>query len=185
MIDRVKWVKETYPHIQVIGEQHRHCQSRIGWSPVKTRMPSKSVSVRDRFALSVSWQVSACRLWPPFTTLPKPSKARAFPLIADGGVRFSGGDIAKALAAGALQRHARRYVCRHGRSAGRNRALLPRPLVQILSRYGFLGRDEARLLPTAASETKPTAQTNTSPGGIRKAAFLTKARLSNTSSTSC
>ena len=64
------------------------------------------------------------------------------PLIADGGVRFSG-DVAKAIAAGAHTRDAREPVRRHRGIARRDRAL-PGPLVQVLPRHGVALGDAGR-----------------------------------------
>ena len=64
-------------------------------------------------------------------------------VIADGGIKYSG-DIVKALAAGALLRHARQYARGHGRSSRRDRNLSG-PFLQGVPRHGFSGRNGARL----------------------------------------
>lgn len=60
VIDRVRWVKETIRTSKSSAATSPLPKPLWIWSP-PARMPSKSVSVRDRFAPPVSWQVSACR----------------------------------------------------------------------------------------------------------------------------
>ena len=83
---------------------------------------------------------------PQLTAIMDASKRRqepARPVIADGGIKYSG-DLAKALAAGADVRHGRLAARRHRRDAGRG-VSLSGPLLQGLSRHGLGRRDGARL----------------------------------------
>ena len=59
VIDRVRWVKETYPHIQVIGGNIATAKAALDWW-LPVRMLLKSVSARVRFVRPVSWQAWAC-----------------------------------------------------------------------------------------------------------------------------
>ena len=136
VIDRVRWVKETYPHIQVIGGNIATAKAALdlvaaGADAVKVGIGPGSICTTRIVAGVGVPQLTAIH------NVSEALKGTGVPLIADGGIRFSG-DIAKALAAGAYKRHARRYVCRYGRSTGRNRTL-PRPLLQVLPRMGSLG----------------------------------------------
>ena len=72
------------------------------------------------------------------------------PVIADGGIRYSG-DITKALAAGAALRHARRPVRRPGREPGADDHLQGAEL-QDLPRHGVARGDGGRLRATATSQ---------------------------------
>ena len=78
---------------------------------------------------------------PQITAIYQSAKAAAgrVPIIADGGIRYSG-DITKALAAGAHVRDDRRAVRRAGREP-RRYDHLPRPELQDLSRHGLARRD--------------------------------------------
>lgn len=98
VIDRVAWVKKTYPHIQVIGGNIATGEAALalrdaGADAVKVGIgPGSICTTRIVAGIGVP-QISAID-----------SVATALndeiPLIADGGIRFSG-DIAKAIAAGA------------------------------------------------------------------------------------
>ncbi|EGH41068.1 inosine-5'-monophosphate dehydrogenase [Pseudomonas syringae pv. pisi str. 1704B] len=87
----------------------RRCRSSAATSPLAKQpghwlpqapMQSRSVSARAPSAPRVSLLVSACRRSAPSPTSPLPLKALAVPMIADGGIRFSG-DLSKAIVAGA------------------------------------------------------------------------------------
>ena len=99
VLDRVKWVKETYPHVQVIGGNIATAQAALdlvaaGADAVKVGIGPGSICT-TRIVAGVGV--------PQLTAIHKVSEAlkgTGVPLIADGGIRFSG-DIAKALAAGA------------------------------------------------------------------------------------
>lgn len=99
VIDRVKWVKENYPQVQVIGGNIATAEAAIaladaGADGVKVGIgPGSICTTRIVSGIGVP-QISAV------ANVAEALKDRGVPLIADGGIRFSG-DIAKALAAGA------------------------------------------------------------------------------------
>ncbi|MEH6628267.1 MAG: IMP dehydrogenase [Motiliproteus sp.] len=99
VIDRVRWVKETFPQVQVIGGNIATAEAAIaladaGADGVKVGIgPGSICTTRIVAGIGV----------PQITAVANVSAAlakRGVPLIADGGVRFSG-DLAKAIAAGA------------------------------------------------------------------------------------
>ena len=99
VLDRVKWVKETYPHVQVIGGNIATAQAALdlvaaGADAVKVGIgPGSIYTTRIVAGVGVP-QLTAIH------NVSEALKGTGVPLIADGGIRFSG-DIAKALAAGA------------------------------------------------------------------------------------
>ena len=99
VLDRVKWVKRTYPQIQVIGGN------------IATRTGAKALVDHGADGVKVgigpgsicTTRVVAGVGVPQITAIQHVSEALAgtgVPCIADGGIRFSG-DVAKAIAAGA------------------------------------------------------------------------------------
>ncbi len=99
VIDRVRWVKETYPHIQVIGGNIATAKAAldlvtVGADAVKVGIGPGSICTTRIVAGVGVPQLTAIH------NVAEALKGTGVPLIADGGIRFSG-DIAKALAAGA------------------------------------------------------------------------------------
>ncbi len=98
VIDRVAWIKKTYPHIQVIGGNIATGEAAIalfeaGADAVKVGIgPGSICTTRIVAGIGV----------PQMSAIDNVAKAlnNRIPLIADGGIRYSG-DIAKAIAAGA------------------------------------------------------------------------------------
>ncbi len=99
VLDRVKWVKKTYPHMQVIGGN------------IATRDAAKALVDHGADGVKVgigpgsicTTRVVAGVGVPQITAIQHVAEALAgtgVPCIADGGIRFSG-DVAKAIAAGA------------------------------------------------------------------------------------
>jgi len=99
VIDRVRWVKETYPELQVIGGNIATAEAAIaladaGADGVKVGIgPGSICTTRIVAGIGVP-QISAV------ADVSTALEGRDVPVIADGGIRFSG-DIAKAIAAGA------------------------------------------------------------------------------------
>ncbi|WP_133013131.1 IMP dehydrogenase [Marinomonas flavescens] len=99
VIDRVRWVKENFPHIQVIGGNIATAEAAIaladaGADGVKVGIgPGSICTTRIVTGVGVP-QISAV------ANVAEAMSPRGIPVIADGGVRFSG-DISKAIAAGA------------------------------------------------------------------------------------
>ncbi|WP_166265933.1 IMP dehydrogenase [Marinobacter caseinilyticus] len=99
VIDRVRWVKQTYPEVQVIGGNIATADAAIalveaGADAVKVGIgPGSICTTRIVAGIGVP-QITAV------SNVAAALKDHGVPLIADGGVRFSG-DIAKAIAAGA------------------------------------------------------------------------------------
>ncbi|UOO81222.1 IMP dehydrogenase [Uruburuella testudinis] len=99
VLDRVKWVKEHYPHVQVIGGNIATAQAALdlvaaGADAVKVGIGPGSICTTRIVAGVGVPQLTAIH------NVSEALKGTGVPLIADGGIRFSG-DIAKALAAGA------------------------------------------------------------------------------------
>ena len=99
VLDRVKWVKKTFPKAQVIGGNIATANAAKalvdhGADAVKVGIGPGSICTTRIVAGVGVPQISAVQ------NVAKALAKSGIPLIADGGIRFSG-DIAKALAAGA------------------------------------------------------------------------------------
>lgn len=99
VIDRVKWVKANYPEVQVIGGNIATGQAAkdlvaAGADAVKVGIGPGSICTTRIVAGVGVPQISA------IDNVAQALEGTGVPLIADGGIRFSG-DMAKALAAGA------------------------------------------------------------------------------------
>ena len=99
VIDRVRWVKDTYPEVQVIGGNIATAAAaralvEAGADAVKVGIGPGSICTTRIVAGVGVPQISAV------ADIAEALKGTDVPVIADGGVRFSG-DIAKIIAAGA------------------------------------------------------------------------------------
>ncbi len=99
VIDRVRWIKNNYPHIDVIGGNIVTGEAALdlikaGADGVKVGIGPGSICTTRIVAGVGMPQLSA------INNVAKAILGTGVPLIADGGIRFSG-DLAKALAAGA------------------------------------------------------------------------------------
>ncbi|MFK0573434.1 IMP dehydrogenase [Endozoicomonas sp.] len=99
VIERVKWVKENYPQVQVIGGNIATAEAgkalvAAGADGVKVGIgPGSICTTRIVTGIGVP-QISAV------ANVAEALKGTGVPVIADGGIRFSG-DLAKAIVAGA------------------------------------------------------------------------------------
>jgi IMP dehydrogenase len=99
VLDRVKWVKTQFPHIQVIGGNIATASAALalvehGADGVKVGIGPGSICTTRIVAGVGVPQITA------INNVTEALKGSGVPMIADGGIRYSG-DIAKALAAGA------------------------------------------------------------------------------------
>ncbi|MFD1260241.1 IMP dehydrogenase [Entomomonas asaccharolytica] len=99
VLDRVRWAKQNYPDLQVIGGNIATGEAAIaladaGADGVKVGIGPGSICTTRVVAGVGVPQISA------IANVAAALKDRDIPLIADGGIRFSG-DLAKAIAAGA------------------------------------------------------------------------------------
>ncbi len=99
VIDRVRWVKENYPQMQVIGGNIATAAAaralvEAGADAVKVGIGPGSICTTRIVAGVGVPQITA------ISDVADELKGTGVPLIADGGIRYSG-DLAKALAAGA------------------------------------------------------------------------------------
>ena len=135
-------IRKTFPKAADHRRQRRHRRRRRRrWSrPAPTR--SRSASARARSARRASSPASACRRSPPSATARARSSGWASPIIADGGIKYSG-DVAKAHRRRRPHRDDRLAVRRHRRGAGRGRPL-PGPQLQGVPRHGLARRDAGR-----------------------------------------
>jgi len=99
VLDRVSWIKKHYPDIQVIGGNIATSEAALdlkkaGADGVKVGIGPGSICTTRIVAGVGVPQITA------IDNVASALKGSGIPLIADGGIRFSG-DIAKAIAAGA------------------------------------------------------------------------------------
>lgn len=99
VLDTVKWIKTTYPSVQVIGGNIATAEAALalvemGADGVKVGIGPGSICTTRVVAGVGMPQITAVM------NVAKALKGTGVPVIADGGVRYSG-DIAKAIAAGA------------------------------------------------------------------------------------
>ncbi|MET3119501.1 IMP dehydrogenase [Undibacterium sp. GrIS 1.8] len=99
VLDRVRWVKTNYPHIEVIGGNIATAAAALalvehGVDAVKVGIGPGSICTTRIVAGVGVPQITA------IANVANALKGTGVPCIADGGVRFSG-DVSKALAAGA------------------------------------------------------------------------------------
>lgn len=99
VIERVRWVKENYPSIQVVGGNIATAEAALalaeaGADAVKVGIGPGSICTTRIVAGVGVPQISA------IADVATALKDLGIPVIADGGIRFSG-DLAKAIAAGA------------------------------------------------------------------------------------
>jgi IMP dehydrogenase len=99
VIDRVRWIKDKYPQVDVIGGNiataaAAKALAEAGADGVKVGIGPGSICTTRIVAGVGVPQLSA------ISNVAKELEATGIPVIADGGIRFSG-DVAKALAAGA------------------------------------------------------------------------------------
>jgi IMP dehydrogenase len=99
VLDRVSWVKKHFPHVQVIGGNIATAAAardlvKAGADAVKVGIGPGSICTTRIVAGVGVPQITAV------SNVAKELEGTGVPLIADGGIRYSG-DVAKALAAGA------------------------------------------------------------------------------------
>ncbi|MGR9100500.1 MAG: IMP dehydrogenase, partial [Gammaproteobacteria bacterium] len=98
-LDRVRWIKKHYPDLQVIGGNIATAEAAIalaeaGADGVKVGIGPGSICTTRIIAGVGVPQITAVN------NVSEALKGTGIPLIADGGIRYSG-DVSKALAAGA------------------------------------------------------------------------------------
>jgi IMP dehydrogenase len=134
VIERVRWVKKNYPQVDVIGGNiatgaAARALVEAGADGVKVGIGPGSICTTRIVAGVGVPQITAIR-----QRVAGASPRHGVPLIADGGVRYSG-DIAKAIAAGANSVMIGGMFAGDRGSARRDRAV-PGPQLQELPRHG-------------------------------------------------
>jgi IMP dehydrogenase len=99
VLDRVRWIKKTYPQVQVIGGNIATAKAardlvKAGADAVKVGIGPGSICTTRIVAGVGVPQISAIQ------NVSAALKSGGIPMIADGGIRYSG-DMSKAIAAGA------------------------------------------------------------------------------------
>lgn len=99
VLDRVRWVKQNFPHVEVIGgniatAEAARALADMGADAVKVGIGPGSICTTRIVAGVGVPQITAIQ------NVSEALQGSGIPMIADGGIRYSG-DIAKAIAAGA------------------------------------------------------------------------------------
>ncbi len=152
VIDRVRWVKQNFPQVEVIGGNIATGAAARGAG--RSRCRRRQGRHRPRLDLHHPHRGRCGRAADHRHRQRAPTalKGTGVPMIADGGIRYSG-DIAKAMAAGADTRHDGRHVRRHRRSAGRSRSSTRAARYKCYRGMGSHRRHAGRAPPTATSRT--------------------------------
>ncbi len=137
VIDRVRWVKQNFPEVQVIGGNiatgaAAKALAEAGADAVKVGIGPGSICTTRIVAGVGVPQISA------IANVAAALEGTGVPLIADGGIRFSG-DLSKAIVAGASCVMMGSMFAGTEEAPGEDRTV-PGPFVQGLSRHGFAGR---------------------------------------------
>jgi IMP dehydrogenase len=141
VIERVRWVKQNYPQVDVIGGNIATGAAALalveaGADAVKVGIGPGSICTTRIVAGVGVPQIMA------IDNVATALKGTGVPLIADGGIRYSG-DIAKAIGRRRQHHHDGRHVRGHRRSARRSDPV-PGPQLQELPRHGQHRRHAAR-----------------------------------------
>jgi IMP dehydrogenase len=102
----VRWVKKHYPQVDVIGGNIATGRRRAGAGRSRRRRVKVGIGPGSICTTRIVAGVGVPQIMPS-TTWPRRCAGTGVPLIADGGIRYSG-DIAKAIAAGATRDDGRR-----------------------------------------------------------------------------
>lgn len=140
VIDRVRWVKQNFPEVQVIGGNIATGDAakalvEAGADGVKVGIGPGSICTTRIVAGVGVPQISAV------ANVAAALAGTGVPLIADGGIRFSG-DLSKAIVAGASAVMIGSMLAGYRRGTGRGRAV-PGPFLQGVPRHGLAGRHGA------------------------------------------
>ncbi len=151
VIERVRWVKTNYPQVDVIGGNIATGAAALAL--VEAGADAVKVGIGPGLDLHhANRHRRGCAADHGHRIVSKAIAGSGVPLIADGGIRYSG-DLAKAIAAGA---HSAMMggVRRHRRGARRG-GVVPGPKLQELPRHGFDWAQCSRARPTATSRKAP------------------------------
>ena len=155
VLERVKWLRKSYPDMRliagnVVSAEGAEALIEAGVDGVKAGVGPGSICT-TRIVAGVGV--------PQITAVAEVSAAavrHGVPVIADGGVRYSG-DIAKAIAAGAHCAMIGSLFAGTEEAPGGSRAL-PGAVVQVVPGHGLAGGHVAAvwIVPTAISRTPPS-----------------------------
>ena len=141
LLDTVKMIKKQHPTVELVAGNIATAEAakdllNAGVDAVKVGVGPGSICTTRIVSGSGMPQLTA------IADCAKVLEGSGVPIVADGGVKFSG-DISKALAAGASVGHARRITRRDRGVPGRDRAL-PGENVQGVPRHGIDRRHGTR-----------------------------------------
>ena len=177
VIDTVRELKRTYPDLDIVAWKRRHGGRRQGADRCRRRCREGRDGSRDRSARRGSSRGSGMPQVTAIFDVAGVARSAGVPLIADGGIRFSG-DIVKALACGAACGDDREPVRRHRRESRGDRSSTRGAPTRCIAAWGR----SARCAPAAAIATSRTRRKTASSSCPRESrgGFRTRARWRRT-----